>query len=63
MTIDEFAYEWFDLSTERKTKGLKKLFDHLLANVEDHSELIQEILGCALAVEAEDYFGTEGFKM
>lgn len=63
MTIDDFAYEYKGLTKERQLEGFRKLFDYLLSDIEEHHGLLMAMLGCAGAEEADDYFGTEGFRI
>lgn len=62
MNLDEFAYEYSDLSEESRKRKLKKFFDYLVNDLDGNEGFIMEMLVTAGAYEADDYFGTEGFK-
>lgn len=62
MNIQNFIDEWDDLSKERKRRFLSKLFVQLVDNPDKHEDLLMgDILPVLNDLEADDYFGTEGF--
>lgn len=63
MNIDTFAYEFTSLSAERQKKGLKKIFDYLLEDIDGNLEVVDQILEVCNAYEADDGFGTEGLEV
>lgn len=60
MNIDTFAYEYDGLSEKRKSEGLENIFKYILKDIEGNYGIIEEILNTCVALEADDYFGTEG---
>lgn len=63
MMLYEFAEEYHNLSRTRKQEGLEVLFTELHDNVDRYQDFIEEILSDAVLLEADDYFGTEGFNV
>lgn len=69
MNIDEFCNEYDNLTDVRKRDFVNRLLNELTKKVnqefsnEGTSDLfLEEILPALLEAEADDYFGTEGFK-
>lgn len=63
MMLYEFEEEYHNLSRTRKQEGLEVLFTELHDNVDRHQDFIKAILSDAVDLEADDYFGTEGFNV
>lgn len=61
MDISSFYDEWDDLSKERKRRFLTKLFSVFIDDPNEHEKVIWDILSDLIDLEADDYFGTEGF--
>lgn len=62
MNIQDFITEWDNLSRERKSRFLSKLFVKISDNPDKHEELLMgDLLPILNDLEADDYFGTEGF--
>lgn len=69
MNIDEFCNEYDNLTDIRKRDFVNRLLNELTKRVnqeysnDGNSHLFdKEILPILLEAEADDYFGTEGFK-
>ena len=64
MTIDEFYYQEYDnLTKKAKQEKLKKIFDFIIKDPDAHLGIIDDFMSTLTGLEADDYFGTEGFKL
>lgn len=62
MDIRSFYNEFYDLSKERKSRFLTKLFSQIIDDPNYHEDLLMmDILPGFIEAEENDYFGTEGF--
>ncbi len=65
MNIYTFVEEYHNLSKGRKIAFYRKVFDHLIKEIENEGDSIlleEEFLPSILEAEENDYFGTEGFR-
>ena len=63
MTLNDFANEYDNFIPEVQQAKLRKFFEYILNDIEANYHLIGEILDIAMSLEADDYFGTEGFNL
>lgn len=64
MNIYDFIKEYDDLSKKRKVEYAKKVFDYIVDQINEGEDYAfrTDILPVLVALEGEDYFGTEGFS-
>lgn len=63
MNAHEFLDEYDNLTVERRAAGLRRLMERLINDPGQYGEFIYDTLTLAVALEEDDYWGTEGLDL